>query len=322
MLEYLRLHHGPRTAYYRALADHPHGELERPRHMHGAWTLAAAHRVLGGDDLGARARESIANYSRVADLELNEAAVLALALADHEPQNPLLATLAARLAGAIDDFGAVPKALLPPLPPPPSDEATNAAELAFLRNEQQLDYVLPQITLALAKAPTADRAAMRRALHRADARFAILPAWSAVCWLPQAAAGAYRHDATLDIAQIAFRVVDWALPYQQRSSGGFINGEQPDSPGCSTAIYLEGLAAALELAIAVGDRERADRYRAACLAALRFIDELTYQERDRCFLPAPDRAYGGVRLSRTAGEVRTDFVQHAIHALLRLRALA
>ncbi len=317
MLEYLRVHHAPRTAYYRALVDQELGTFERPRHMHGAWTLALAHRVLGGDALAARAGESIAAYATATDLELNETAVLALALSESDPQHPLLASLLARLAGAIDSFGTIPHALLPSVAQP-----NDTADMAFLRHEQQLDYVLPQVTLALAKARASDRAAMRRALRRADARFSILPAWSHVCWLPQAAAAAYRLEPSLDTAQIAFRVVDWALPYQQASSGGFINGEQPDSPGCTTAVYLEGVAAALELAVAAGDRERADRYRAACLAALRFVDELTYQERDRAFLLAPERAYGGVRLSRTAGDVRTDFVQHAIHALLRLRSLA
>jgi hypothetical protein len=84
-------------------------------------------------------------------------------------------------------------------------------------------------------------------------------------------------------------------------------------------VYAEGIAAALELAVAIGDSARADRYRASCLAALQFVDVLTYQERDRGMLPAPERAFGGVRFSRTAGDVRTDFVQHAIHALLRLR---
>ena len=324
MLEHMRVHQradGLRDGVYRALADLVHAELERPRQIHGAWTLAAAHRALGGDELAARAQRSIDVFLDET-LQLNEAAVLLLALCEREPAHPKVASLVARLSSAIDPFGGIAPAELPPPPPPPDTEPAKAREMAHYWREQQLDYVLPQIVFTLARAPSADREAIHRALHRCAARFVAHPAWPHVCWLPQAAAAVYALAPDPAIAQIAFDAVEWALPYQQRSSGGFANGETPDSPGCMTAVYLEGIAAALELAIAVGDRERADRYRASCLAAVRFVDLLTYQERDRGMLPAPERAFGGVRFSRTAGDVRIDFVQHAIHALLRLRALA
>jgi orotate phosphoribosyltransferase/AMMECR1 domain-containing protein len=324
MLEYLRVHERPdgqRTAYYRALVNRAHGELERPRQIHGAWTIAAAYRALGGDALGARAKRNIETFVG-ATLELNEAAVLLLALVEREPDHPLVATLVTRLGAAIDGFGGIVASELPAMPAmPPGTDAAKAREFERARNEQLLDFLLPQITLALARTPRADLAAIHRALHRASRRFAVLPSWAQVCWLPQAAAAVHAIAPDAAIARMAFDVVEWALPYQQVSTGAFINGEQLDSPGCSTAVYLEGVAAALELAVAVGDQERADRYRASALAALRFVDELTYQERDAGMLPAPERAYGGLRLSRTAGDVRTDFVQHAVHALLRLRTL-
>lgn len=324
MLEYLRARERPdglRDAFYRALVDHTHGQLERPRQIHGAWTIAAAHRALGGDELGSRAQRNIDAFVD-ANLDVNEAAVLLLALCDRDPTHAKVAPLVARLADAIDGFGGIATAELPPLPPLPADaDPANASELERYRREHQLDYVLPQVVLALARAPDADNDAIHRGLRRAARRFEILPSWAQVCWLPQAAAAVHALSPDPAIARVAFDVVDWALPYQQTSSGGFLNNEA-DSPGCMTAVYLEGLAAALELAVAIGDRERADRYRAACLAAVRFVDELTYQERDRGMLPAPERAYGGVRFSRTLGEVRTDFVQHAVHALLRLRPLA
>jgi hypothetical protein len=140
-----------------------------------------------------------------------------------------------------------------------------------------------------------------------------------VPWLPQAAAAWWQVTRDPALAALAFEVVDWALGHQQETSGGFINGEQPDSPGYSTAVYLEGVAAALGLAVATGDDARAARYRAAAPAALRFVDTIVYQERDRPLLPAPERAYGGVRISRTASDVRIDFVQHALNAVLLLR---
>lgn len=324
MLEYLRVHERPdgtRGAFYRPLADHAHGELERARQIHAAWTLAAAHRILGGDELGARAQRGIAHYLD-ARLELHEAAVLLLAVCEFDPHHAAIPALVERLSTAIDPFGDIVEAALPALPPAPATDPDKARELDVYRRVQQLDFLLPQVVLALARAPGSDPAIFRRALVRAAHRFAVLPAWAQVCWLPQAAAAVHARAPDPAVRRIAFDVIDWALPYQQRSSGGFLNSEQLDSPGCMTAVYLEGIAAALELARSDGHGARVERYRAACLAAVRFVDELTYQERDRHMLPAPARAFGGLRLSRTAGDVRSDFVQHAVHALLRLRALA
>jgi hypothetical protein len=80
------------------------------------------------------------------------------------------------------------------------------------------------------------------------------------------------------------------------------------------------VAAALGIAVALGDEERAGRYRRSCAAGLRFLDGLVYQERDRPLIPNPERAYGGVRMSRNAGDVRIDFVHHALNVMLELVA--
>ena len=113
--------------------------------------------------------------------------------------------------------------------------------------------------------------------------------------------------------RFACEAVDWALPSQSLQHGGFLNLEQSDAPGALSAVYLEAVAAVLH---ATGKA----RYGAAMRNGLGFLDRLTYQARDAAVLPHFEAAEGGLRSSLTASEVRLDFVQHAISALLNLEA--
>jgi hypothetical protein len=54
-------------------------------------------------------------------------------------------------------------------------------------------------------------------------------------------------------AELAFEIVDWILAFQDQKSGAFLNDHQPDTPGYTTALYLEGIGAAASLARSVGD---------------------------------------------------------------------
>jgi hypothetical protein len=147
----------------------------------------------------------------------------------------------------------------------------------------------------------------------------VLRGWGHVTWLTQALVAWWQLLEQPAWAEQAHAILDWALDFQQETSGGFVNGEQPDAPGCMTAAYLEGLVAGLRLAQAQGDAARSARYAQACAQALHFLDGLIYQERDRPLLPDFDRAEGGLRMSSTASDVRIDFVQHLLCALLELR---
>jgi len=332
LVGYLLRHLGPDglpDGLYRALVDRVIAELDEPRKVFGAWTLARAARLLGGDDLTAAAATAvdavIARFPDGADQPpLLEATFVLLALCaqDDPTRADLGRALASRLWRAIDRHGEIAD---PALPAPAG--TAEEIQLEQRRREAMKDYLPAQVLLALAAAADrgwteVDRAAIDRAFRVCRHRIQVRRPWGPVGWLPQAAAAWWRRTEDPALPALAFDVVDWALGYQQDKSGGFINGEQPDAPGCSTAVYLEGVAAALDLATALGDDERAARYRASATAALRFLDGLIYQERDRPLLPDPERAYGGVRLSRTAGDVRIDFVQHALGALLLLRPAA
>jgi hypothetical protein len=49
---------------------------------------------------------------------------------------------------------------------------------------------------------------------------------------------------------------------------------------------------------------------------LAFLDQLIIQERDRAILPNLDFALGGLRQGLHYSEIRTDFVQHSLSAIL------
>jgi len=115
-----------------------------------------------------------------------------------------------------------------------------------------------------------------------------------------------------EFADFVFEVADWLLGYQQDKTGGFINDHQPGAPGYTTAVYLEGIAAALQIAV----NERRKIYCDSLARGFAFLDRLVIQERDRAILPNIDFALGGLRQGIHYSEIRTDFVQHSLSAIL------
>jgi hypothetical protein len=186
------------------------------------------------------------------------------------------------------------------------------------------DSMPGQALLALARAAEAkvhpvDEARLAQAWRFYRHRFRFRRHWDQVPWLAQAAAAWWRVDRDAEQARVAFDICDWALTHQSETSGAFLNEHQPDTPGATTALYLEALASAAELAAGLRERPRQKRYLEASARAVAFLDSLVLQERDAASLPNARQAIGGVRMSRERSEVQVDFVQHALSALLRLR---
>ncbi|MBE1551825.1 orotate phosphoribosyltransferase/AMMECR1 domain-containing protein [Mycobacterium sp. OAS707] len=185
------------------------------------------------------------------------------------------------------------------------------------------DYAPGQALLALAVAAQRGVCAPRcpdidRALRYYRMRFRQNHSWGAVAWLMQAFVvwASVLDDVVL--WKFAYEIADWALTFQSDKTGAFLNDHQPDTPGATTALYLEGIAAVRAAADSDGDGEREARYRRAARAGVRFLDRLVYQDRDAAVLPNADWALGGVRSSLTSSEVRTDYVHHALSALMAL----
>ena len=334
---YLGRHGTPeavRGGLYRPMLDRTVGELDLPRQLHALHALARAGRVLDEPALGDAARAGLDTFIPLAKADpvsgawwlpgpqatLAETTFLLLGLCElgRDADRELAGRLADTLWARIDRHGRV----APHLAPPAAPAAEDAARAQVLQ-----DFLPAQVLLALAVAAgrgltRLDRPALERALRHYRHRFRYRRHLGHVCWLPPAAAAAFRLTGDPAHAALAFEVADWVLGFQQEKSGGFLGDLQPDAPGYSTGVFLEGVAAALALAHALGDGERAARYRRSATRGLAFLDTIVYQERDRALLPDLARALGGVRMSRTASDVRLDFVAHALSALLELRALA
>jgi orotate phosphoribosyltransferase/AMMECR1 domain-containing protein len=146
--------------------------------------------------------------------------------------------------------------------------------------------------------------------------FSALPGWGQAGWLPQGMAALYRVTADRGAVELAFAATDWAIDRQLGSSGAFLEDLSPDEPSFNTGFIAEGVAASWEIAIAVGNVERAARYAAAWSAAMRFMTNLIVFPEDVFALRAGPKAIGGVRCTLTRSDIRIDQVSHCLHALV------
>jgi hypothetical protein len=187
------------------------------------------------------------------------------------------------------------------------------------------DYFPGQALLALARAAEtgihlADEARLGKAFRYYRHRFRYRRSWGQVSWLMQAFAAWHRVTNDPEHAALVFDIGEFAMLYQLEKTGGFANDLLPDGPGFTTALFLEGMAAAAGLARRAFDTARLAAFRSSLAGGLRFLDRLVYQPRDAFLLPEPSWALGGVRLHERASDVRVDFVQHALSTILELEA--
>ena len=279
--------------------------VDPARQAHGAWVLARAHKVLGGDDLRDAAGKVVDHLlANMVQDSVAEISFLLLALSnleDDDPRRSLMKDLATTLWQRVT----LPHGRI----------ATHNTDDPSLDPYQ--DYFPGQALLALAVAceqnvETIDEERLRRSFQYYRHRFRYKRNFGQVTWLLQAFSKWYQVTREQHFADMTFEIADWLLGYQQDKTGGFINDHQPGAPGYTTAVYLEGLACALSIA----DGARRETYFDACARGFRFLDQLIIQDRDRAILPNPDYAIGGLRQSIHYSEVRTDFVQHSLSALL------
>jgi len=164
----------------------------------------------------------------------------------------------------------------------------------------------------------ADLEGVDRAFRFYRHRFRNSHQWGLVSWQLQAWSAWAVLLNNDEYAGLVHEIAGWCLGFQERSSGGFINARQAHSPGYTTGLYLEGIAAAARMAQARGEQERAVAYIQSCAGGFRFLDRITLHGEDLLLTPAPAFAQGGVRASLTLSEIRLDFVQHALNALLTM----
>lgn len=321
-LDYLLKHLKDDGTFYSGYQPFHNRLYESPdlaRQAHGAWVLARAANIFGGDELKTAADKVIdsllAKLVRDGDdvwlqgqgetSSVAETSFLLLALSSlpsNDTRREHMKDLAATLWRCIE------------LPHGRIITHHNADDRS---PDGYQDYFPGQVLLALAaavetKVTEVDEERLSRAFQYYRHRFRYKRHFGQVTWLMQAFSKWWQVTGNADLAGLVFEVADWLLGYQQDKTGGFINDHQPGAPGYTTAVYLEGIAAALQIA----DKERSRRYSDSLARGFTFLDRLIIQERDRSILPNVDFALGGLRQGIHYSEIRTDFVQHSLSAIL------
>jgi orotate phosphoribosyltransferase/AMMECR1 domain-containing protein len=296
-----------------------------PRDAHLAWILMKTARVLshrealacGGsllDSLLAKVHETQDGLwlgQEGNPPSVSELSFVLLALTELDPDDDRrhrAAAIAAMLWSLIDRHGRI---------------ATHRDENAGPDEFQ--DYFPGQALLALAASVLAglspcDDAKIRRAFLYYRHRYRYKRNFGQVSWMMQAGQLWWKATRQTEWAEFVFEIADWIREFQLERSGGFINRHQQDGPGYTTALYLEGLAAAACLAHDLGDSARYQACIAACENGFRFLRQLAIRPEHDAMLPSPSYALGGLRRSLTASEVRLDFVQHSLAAVLELHS--
>ncbi len=151
-----------------------------------------------------------------------------------------------------------------------------------------------------------------------------------VPWHTQAYATVWKLTRDTELRDFIFEMNDWLLKVEQPddvstppdAAGRFYDplGRFGPPHASSDGVYLEGLAEAYRLALAVDDKRRANRYRAAMLKGFRHVLQLQFaDETDMYYVPDDQRIHvrGGIRTATYDNRIRCDNVQHNVIALIK-----
>lgn len=162
--------------------------------------------------------------------------------------------------------------------------------------------------------------------HRAARNPAFVP------WHSQAYALASPLLDASQMRDFVLEMNDWLLPLQQWGPplatvfwGRFYNPERPDfgpPHASSTGVYIEGLAAALAVALEAGENFRAACYERTIWRAARNLRQLQFKGAvDAFYIQKRSRVLGGLRTEAYNNEIRVDNIQHGLVGLLAARDL-
>jgi orotate phosphoribosyltransferase/AMMECR1 domain-containing protein len=292
--------------------------IDMARLAHAAWTLARA----GLREAAVAALEHVLRKPVDAPLALSRDAFVLLTLCEPGIAETVDGSaLAAKLWASIDRHGRV-TTWSPPPPAQDDDEEDSEQTPATFDAEELQHYVPGQVLLALAAARRqcpADGEKLHRAFSYYRHRFRHRRDFGQVAWMALAWAAWWRLRREPAMADLVFEIADWILEFQAECTGAFLTDHQPDTPGYTSAVYLEAVAAAARTAADTGDGARHRRYADAFQRGFGFLDRLVIQDRDASVLPNPEYAVGGLRENLHSSHVRVDFVQHALAAILTLQ---
>ena len=211
----------------------------------------------------------------------------------------------------------------------PPERDGNPRDWVFYSGEALL-FLAESNRLGIAEAP--DLAELLVLYRRCRERWRQARHVAMVSWHTQAATSLYRTQPLRELAEFVFELNDWLLELQPHEAtepdrlGEFGDALRPDhgTPHASgTAVYLEGLADARDLAWALGDEVREQRYETAIALALRSLRQLQFRDwRCTWYLEQPERVLGALRCNVHDNTVRIDNCGHALAALAKILAPA
>lgn len=179
----------------------------------------------------------------------------------------------------------------------------------------------------LPRAPSMERCVHAFTLCSARHRQSRNPAF--VPWHTQACASLFAQTGRRELADFVFEMNDWLLPMQQWDGleedlrGRFYDPKHPEfgpPHAASTGVYLEGLADALALALAVGEQSRASAYELAIERGLRSLRQLQFRDhRDLFYVSRKERVLGALRTEAYDNAVRIDSAAHALAAAVKVQ---
>jgi hypothetical protein len=173
---------------------------------------------------------------------------------------------------------------------------------------------------------------IRKALPFYQAWWQAHPSLAFAPWQTVAFGEAYLLTRDQLVADYVFAMSDWVCRWQYGLDprhplwmGGFPDGEEGRSvvePQAASALVAEGLAAACRCARQAGDLTRYHRYREALERCLQFLTTLQYTQANTqhfadWYRPA---LAGGFHSSHQDGNLRIDYSQHAVCALVQYLA--
>ena len=87
----------------------------------------------------------------------------------------------------------------------------------------------------------------------------------------------------------------------------------------STAVYLDGLTYAYELAQEFGDQKRAEEYMDAINLGVHNLINLQFRDANMYYLQHPERVIGAIHFRVDDNRIRIDTTQHMIDAFMKVQ---
>ena len=149
-----------------------------------------------------------------------------------------------------------------------------------------------------------------------------------ISWHSQALTSLYQIRASRELANFVLEMSDWLIELQPQTSaepdrlgefGDPLRRDHGTPHASSTGVYLEGLADARDVARAMGDTARQERYEHTITLALRSLRQLQFRDwRCTWYLENPEAVLGALRSNVNDNRVWIDNCGHALAGLVKL----